>query len=50
MSTGDFEGLQSSGKGLGMDGTEEDNDSTPFALEKAVEMNKMRQQSQKQTI
>lgn len=29
MSTGD---LESSGNGFGMDGTEEENDSTPFAL------------------
>lgn len=32
MSTGEFEGLHSSGKGFGMDGTEEENDSTPFTL------------------
>lgn len=34
MSTGDFEGLHSSGKGFGMDGTEEENESTPFTLKK----------------
>lgn len=33
MSTGDFEGLHSSGKGLGMDETEDDRDS--LALEGA---------------
>ena len=32
MSTGDWDGLHSSGKGLGMDGTEVENDSAPFAL------------------
>lgn len=32
MSTGDFEGLHSSGKGLGIDGTEEDSGSTPLIL------------------
>lgn len=34
MSTGDFD---SSGKGLGMDGTEEEKDSTPFDLEMVTE-------------
>lgn len=33
MSTGEFEGLQSSGKGFGMDGTEEEKDSL-LTLEK----------------
>lgn len=35
MSTGD---LESSGNGFGMDGTEEENDSTPFALFEVIRM------------
>lgn len=34
MSTGDLEGLHSSGKGFGMDGTDEEKDSTAFDLQK----------------
>lgn len=39
MRTGDFGGLQSSGNGFGMEeGTEEENDSTPFTLFEVMRM------------
>lgn len=38
MSTGDLEGLHSSGKGFGMDGKDEDKDSTPFDLCEVMRM------------
>lgn len=46
MSTGDLEGLHSSGKGFGMDGKEEEKGS-PFTLgkEKTKELDKVRTRS-----
>lgn len=41
MRTGDWEGLHSSGKGLGMEGMEEESDCTPLVLERFMNGNEV---------